>query len=81
MYFFNLPNKFKVNRMNVFQTLQYNFYINYVKPRRDPLKTGFKRPWNILLGNYVGHYPLYQGLAIYREVTFVNVTSVAENTE
>ena len=26
-------------------------------------------------------YTLYQGLAIYREVTFVNVTSVAENTE
>ena len=48
---FNLPNKFNVNRINVFQTLQHNFYINYVKPRRDPLKTVFWWPWNILLGN------------------------------
>ena len=28
-----------------------------------------------------GYEALYHGLAIYREVTFVNVTSVAENTE
>ena len=27
------------------------------------------------------HITLYHGLAIYREVTFVNVTSVAENTD
>ena len=38
---------------------------------------------NIELGAVplVQHYSLHHGLAIYREVTFVNVTSVAENTE
>ena len=38
---------------------------------------------NVELGDapLVKHYSLYYGLAIYREVTFVNVTSVAENTE
>ena len=38
---------------------------------------------NIELGAapFVQYYSLYHGLAIYREVTFVNATSVAENSE
>ena len=39
-------------------------------------------PWIIFMTNdIIRNMTLYHGLAIYKYATFVNVTSVAENTE
>ena len=40
-----------------------------------------KKMVNLIVYPELRHYTLYHGLAIYREVPFVNVTSVAEKTK
>ena len=70
---FNSSFHQKINRKH---QLWYNVSVPYPKPGLAE-NTG-----NIELGAalLVQNYPLYHGLAIYREVTFVNVAPVAENT-